>query len=111
MSATKLNPATTDIPEPAVTLDTGGQCQSAAIESPVVAPVIADNLFPHTQAEAIAGKVYETDIQLPATATGDATLQVLEFMAPHAPQWYVPSSFMLCRTSNRRTGFFGLVVS
>jgi MYXO-CTERM domain-containing protein len=82
----KLNLVTTDIPEPAVTLK-AGQCDTAAIESPAVAPVLADNLFPHTQAQAVAGKVWETDVTLP-NQTGDATLQIIEFMAPHAPQCF-----------------------
>ena len=79
----KFDPATTDIPEPAVTL-ASGECDSAAIESPVIGPVLADNLFSHTQAEAVSGKVWETDVQVP-DGTGTATLQVLEFMTPHAP--------------------------
>lgn len=79
----KLNPTNSDIPEPAVTLN-AGQCGTAAIQSPVVAPILADNLFPHTQAEATPGKVWETDVQLP-NQTGSATLQILEFMTPHAP--------------------------
>jgi hypothetical protein len=49
-----------------------------------VAPVIADNLFPHTQAQAVTGQDWETDVQLPAEL-GMATLQVIEFMTPHAP--------------------------
>jgi len=79
----KYNPTTTDIPEPKVTPDSGA-CDSAEIESPVKAPVIADNLFPHTQAEAVAGKVWETDVQMPQQ-TGQATLQIIEFMTPHTP--------------------------
>ena len=79
----KLNPTTTDLPEPTVTYDSSGACQSAKIENPVVAPVIADNLFPHTQAQAVAGTVYQTDVTLPNTP-GTGTLQVIEFMAPHA---------------------------
>jgi MYXO-CTERM domain-containing protein len=82
----KLNLVTTDIPEPEVTLK-AGQCDTAAIESPAVAPVLADNLFPHTQAQAVAGKIWETDVTLP-NQTGDATLQIIEFMAPHAPQCF-----------------------
>jgi hypothetical protein len=75
-----------DVPEPAVTLS-GGSCTTAAIESPVVAPVIADGLFVHTQAQAIDDKLWETDVQLP-TETGQATLQILEFMTPHSPQCF-----------------------
>jgi hypothetical protein len=82
----KLNPIASELPEPAVTLN-AGQCDTAAIENPVVAPVLADNLFPHIQAQATAGKVWETDVRLP-NQTGDATLQIIEFMAPHAPQCF-----------------------
>lgn len=83
----KLAPVSNDIPEPKVTLDGSGQCMTADVESPVVAPVIADNLFPHTQAAAVAGKVWETDVQIP-NQLGDGTLQIIEFMAPHAPQCF-----------------------
>jgi MYXO-CTERM domain-containing protein len=82
----KLSPTSSDLPEPEVTLESG-QCGSAANEDPVVAPVLADNLFPHTQAEATPGRVWETDVRLPAQ-TGDATLQIIEFMTPHAPQCF-----------------------
>jgi hypothetical protein len=82
----KYDPSTTDIPEPAVTLN-AGECDTAAVEDPVVAPVLADNLFPHTQAEAVAGKVWETDIVIP-NQTGNATLQIIEFMTPHPPQCF-----------------------
>ncbi len=82
----KLSPTSSDLPEPAVTLS-GGQCDTAAIESPVTAPVLADNLFPHTQAEAVAGKVWETDVTIP-NQPGEGTLQIIEFMAPHAPSCF-----------------------
>jgi len=83
----KLDPVNADMPEPDVTLDGAGQCASATIESPVSAPVIADGLFPHTQATAVSGQIWETDVQLPSIV-GDATLQVLEFMTPHAPECF-----------------------
>ena len=79
----KYDPTTDDIPEPKVTL-VAGSCSTAAIESPVVPPVLADNLFPHTQAQATANKIWETDVQVPSE-TGIATLQIIEFMTPHAP--------------------------
>ena len=47
-------------------------------------PVLADGLFPHTQAQAAAGTTYETDVTLPNVPPGNYTLQVLEFMTPHA---------------------------
>ena len=83
----KYNIVSSDIPEPTVTLDANGDCSTAAIENPVVAPVLADNLFPHTQANATPGQVWETDVTLP-NETGPATLQIIEFMTPHAPQCF-----------------------
>ncbi len=82
----KLKPTDKDIPEPKVTLK-AGECDSAEIQDPPVAPVVADNLFPHTQAQAKSGKVWETDVQMPAD-TGNVTLQIIEFMAPHAPSCF-----------------------
>lgn len=76
-----------DVPEPKVTLDASGQCSMAEIESPPVAPVVLDDLWPHTQANAVAGQVWETDVSIPAQ-TGHATLQIIEFMTPHAPQCF-----------------------
>jgi hypothetical protein len=82
----KYDPVSSDIPEPAVTLQSGS-CGVASVMSPVVPPVLADNLFPHDQLTAVDGQVWETDVTLPST-TGHATLQIIEFMTPHAPQCF-----------------------
>src|SRR5438552_4174479 len=71
----KVDPTGTDLPEPKVTVQ-AGSCASAEVMSPVAPPVLADNLFPHSQTSAISGQLWETDVTLPST-TGDATLQVL----------------------------------
>jgi MYXO-CTERM domain-containing protein len=80
-----------DFVDPVVT----GTCASAAIQGTPVAPVLADGLFVHTQAQAANGTVYETDVTIPATAApGMYTLQVLEFMTPHA----APCFYYHCAT-------------
>ena len=66
--------------DPAVT----GTCGSAAIQTTPTLPVLADGVFPHTQAQAAANTPYETDVTLPNVPPGRYTLQVLEFMTPHA---------------------------
>ncbi len=76
----KFPAAAADFTDPAVT----GVCQSATIMATPVLPVLADGIFAHTQAQATVPKVYETDVKLPAGMTGPATLQILEFMTPHA---------------------------
>jgi MYXO-CTERM domain-containing protein len=82
----KLDPTSDELAEPKVTLQSGS-CTTADVMSPVAPPVLADGLFDHAQATAVDGQVWETDITLPTT-TGDATLQVLEFMTPHPPQCF-----------------------
>jgi hypothetical protein len=81
----KLDLKNADIPEPATTLDAAGECATAKVESPVTPPVVADNLFPHTQDQASEGQVWETDITVPSEL-GNATFQIIEFMTPHPPQ-------------------------
>lgn len=60
-------------------------CVSAPIQNTPTAPVLADGLFEHAQADFAAGKVWETDVTLPTTPCPDCTLQIIEFMTPHAP--------------------------
>jgi MYXO-CTERM domain-containing protein len=69
-----------DFTDPVVT----GTCGSAAIMATPVLPVLADGIFAHTQAQATVPKVYEQDVKLPAGMKGKATLQVIQFMTPHA---------------------------
>jgi hypothetical protein len=77
-----------DFEDPVATV-TSGQCISAQIESNPTAPVLVDGLFQHTQAQATANKVWETDVQMPSTPCDDCTLQVVEFMTPHgSPCFY-----------------------
>lgn len=79
----KLDPISSDLPEPIPVLSGGGtNCASAPIESTPVAPVIADGLFVH--ATGVTDQVYEADVNMP-NDTGTYTLQVLEFMSSHAP--------------------------
>ncbi len=70
------------------TVITDNNCVSAAIQPTPVAPVLADGLFPHEQAGATAGKIWETDVTLPATPCANCTLQIIEFMTPHAPNCF-----------------------
>jgi len=65
-----------------VTRDTekGAWSVSAAIQSPVRPPVIADGLWAHT--ERPAGP-FETDIDLPNINCEKCTLQIIQFMAEH----------------------------
>jgi hypothetical protein len=79
----KLNPTEVDLPEPDVTLK-AGSCDTAKIASPVTAPLLADGVFSHTPEEAESGKLWETDVTVPAQ-TGPATLQIIEFMTEHDP--------------------------
>jgi len=106
----KLGPVSADLPEPNVTLQ-GGSCAMADVMSPVAPPVLADNLFPHLQATAVSGQVWETDVTLPQM-TGDATLQIIEFMTPHAPQcFYHHCAQLRLVASNVDLGASGEVVT
>lgn len=60
-------------------------CKSAPIQTTPVAPVIADGLFQHGQNDFPSGKVWETDVKMPDQTCDNCTLQILEFMTPHAP--------------------------
>jgi MYXO-CTERM domain-containing protein len=65
--------------EPVVTVaDT--PCGSAAIESPVVFPVLADGLFTHTEPFTAP---QTAQITLPNMTCTNCTLQVIEFMGEH----------------------------
>ena len=75
------NPGPGNLPaEPAVTVG-ATPCGSAAIESPAVFPVLADNVFPHTTAFSAP---QTTTVQLPSGfSCNECTLQVIEFMSDH----------------------------
>ena len=71
--------------DPLVTTTTGdpttGNSISAAIMDPVVAPVLADNVFPHTSGTTPIH--FQTTVKLPNINCDKCTLQVIEFMAEH----------------------------
>ena len=54
---------------------------SAAIQTPPVAPVLADGLFAHTERPT---GLWETDVQIPNIDCPKCVLQVIQFMAEHA---------------------------
>jgi hypothetical protein len=69
------------VPEPAVTVNGSDPCGSAAIESPAVFPVLADDLFDHTTAFTTP---QTTTVTLPNDFTcKSCVLQVIEFMSQH----------------------------
>lgn len=70
-------------PDPAVTVvqtDRGARSQSAVIQSPVVAPVLLDGIFAHTERPT---QNFEAEIPIPNINCRDCVLQVIEFMADH----------------------------
>lgn len=66
--------------DPVVTTQ-NGNCISAAVQSPVIAPVLVDGLFEHSRAA--PNNTYETDITVPSTPCEHCTLQVVQFMSAH----------------------------
>ena len=70
-------------PDPDVVSDMNGTSLSAAIQNPPKIPIIADGLFPHTNASGVA--TWQTDVVLPNINCARCTLQVIEFMAQHGP--------------------------
>ena len=71
-------------PDPVVTTrdsDRGPWSVSAAIQTPAVAPVLADGLFAHTERPT---GLFEADIAIPNITCKNCVLQVIEFMAEHA---------------------------
>ena len=77
----------TELPiDPQVTTkdsDRGPWSVSAAIQSPVQAPVLADGLFVHAERPAGQAPPFETDVTLPNISCKKCTLQVVQFMADH----------------------------
>lgn len=66
--------------DPVVTAN-AGECISAAIQNPVVAPVLVDGLFVHTSAA--PDSTYETDVTVPNLTCDHCTLQLIQFMSSH----------------------------
>jgi hypothetical protein len=62
------------------TSDRGEQSVSAVIQTPVVAPILADGLFAHTEKPTT---LFEADIPIPNITCPRCLLQVVEFMAEH----------------------------
>jgi hypothetical protein len=70
-------------PDPVVTTaqtEKGVRSQSAAIQSPPVAPVLLDGIFSHTERPM---QNFETMIPIPNIDCPNCVLQVIEFMADH----------------------------
>ena len=70
-------------PDPEVTTaetERGRRSVSAVIQNPVVPPLIADGLFPHTERPM---GLFETDIAIPNINCPNCVMQVIEFMADH----------------------------
>lgn len=70
-------------PDPVVTTADSGRglrSQSAVIQSPPVAPVLLDGIFPHTERPT---QNFETEIPIPNITCPNCVLQVIEFMADH----------------------------
>jgi MYXO-CTERM domain-containing protein len=76
-----------DFVEPEVQLHAGGNIsESATIMDPVAAPVLVDGLFPRTSNS--MGSDFSTTIKLPEETCEKCTLQVMQFMAEHAPGYF-----------------------
>jgi len=69
-------------PEPEVTPTTDDPCASAAIRSPPIFPILADNVLPHTQPFG-APQTFTVTLPTDITCT-KCTLQVVEFMSNHS---------------------------
>jgi hypothetical protein len=70
-------------PDPEVKIvetEKGPRSQSAVIQSPPVAPVLLDGLFPHTER---SNQNFEAEIPIPNISCPTCVLQVIEFMADH----------------------------
>lgn len=62
-----------------------GDSDHADIDPAPKFPILADGLFPHTQAADGTGPDYTGMINIPNVTCDKCTLQVIEFMAPHGP--------------------------
>ncbi len=92
-SRDELDPAKGGLKEPVVKNAAGtvltpvtgpGTSSSAEYQNPPVFPVLADNLFPHT----LGGGAFTGTIMLPNVNCERCTLQVIEFMAQHGPDYF-----------------------
>jgi uncharacterized protein (TIGR03382 family) len=78
--------------DPAFTL-TGGLCDTAAIQQPPVAPVLADGVLPHVTAS-VDGGLWSATLTVPSVPCERCTLQLLQFMSQHGP----PCFYYHCAT-------------
>jgi MYXO-CTERM domain-containing protein len=69
-----------------------GNCESAAIESTPTLPTIADGVYPHTTGSSGMARAYS--ITVPMMSCANCTLQLVQFMASHAP----PCFYHQCAT-------------
>jgi hypothetical protein len=67
-------------------------CESAPIESTPVLPTVADGVYPHTTGT--SGMMRSYDITVPMMRCDTCTLQLMQFMASHAP----PCFYYQCAT-------------
>lgn len=87
-------------PDPVVTTrdsERGPWSVSAVIQSPVVAPVLADGLFAHTERPMGA---WEADLDIPNVNCKNCLLQVIQFMAEHAKNADGDYSYHHCAVVN-----------
>jgi uncharacterized membrane protein YgcG len=73
----------TDLVDPPYAINAAGNSTDAGIESPPVAPVLVDGLFPHTAASITTPKSYSYDLTLPTTPCDKCTLQLIQIMLNH----------------------------
>jgi len=87
-------------PDPKVTTrdtEKGPWSVSAEIQNPVIAPVIADGLFLHTERPTA---LFEADIPIPNMTCKNCVLQVIQFMAEHAKNADGDYSYHHCANVN-----------
>jgi BIM1-like copper acquisition factor len=78
----------TDFVDPQVQTAPGSNMSvSATVMDPPVAPVLRDNVAPRTSVSA-AGTMFNEPVTLPDTPCEKCTLQVIQFMAEHAPGYF-----------------------
>lgn len=62
-----------------------GTSDHADIDPAPKFPILADGLFPHTEADDGTGPAYTGMITIPNVTCEKCTMQIIEFMAPHGP--------------------------
>jgi len=70
-------------PDPVAVTDANGNSVSAPFEDPAVFPVLADDVFDHTNGTTPIP--FSMPVMLPNVTCSKCTLQVIEFMAKHGP--------------------------